>query len=164
MITNPEKFLVFDSIKATQEWEQRFYLMIELCSPRRGGITFLASKTGISDRRWKNVLMTKQKPAIDMALALAWLRPELALWMWTGSTNGSNVAPSASEIALIQEARLTKRRRSTDTPTLNWWDENLPVELENAYKNRELVRKSQEEMLAERELQDDAKDKVSKSS
>jgi hypothetical protein len=124
-VNNHIEFMVFDAARAGQEWERRFFLMIELCSPRRGGIGFLASKTGITERRWKNVLMFKQKPALDMALALAWLRPELARWFWTGSTEGPNTRPSQNEIDLINEARLVRVRRSPNPDLPEWLRQEL---------------------------------------
>jgi hypothetical protein len=143
-------------------FEHRFALMLEFAAPRRGTLAWLSQKTGLTQSKWKNALARNQRPTTEMVVALCNLRPDLARWLILGHTDEPDGVPSQAEIKLANEVLEERSSRYKAKPTVEEPNFDWPAGLENAYKYRELVRKGHEEMLTERELQDDVKDKVSK--
>jgi hypothetical protein len=71
----------------------RFFLVLELSTPRRGAAGWLASATGIAEQKWRNLMLGRIAPSIDMTVALCALRPQWAKWLMVGSTDGENEQP-----------------------------------------------------------------------
>lgn len=71
----------------------RFKQVLELSSPRRGASGYLAQATGIGEQKWRNVMLGRTVPSVEMATALCRLRPQWAKWLMLGITDGENEAP-----------------------------------------------------------------------
>jgi hypothetical protein len=76
-----------------KDFPRRFFLVLELSTPRRGAASWLASATGIAEQKWRNLLLGRIAPSIDMTVALCALRPQWAKWLMVGSTEGENEQP-----------------------------------------------------------------------
>ena len=75
------------------EFFHRFFLVLELSSPRRGAAGYLAETTGITEQKWRNLMLGRVAPSIEMTLALCALRPQWARWLMVGSSAGENEEP-----------------------------------------------------------------------
>jgi hypothetical protein len=95
------------------DFERRFAQMLEIAAPRRGTLSWLSQKTGISQSKWKNALAQNQRPTTEMAVALCNLRPDLARWLILGYADEPDGVPSQVELKLAAEVIESRKTRYT---------------------------------------------------
>lgn len=68
--------------------------------PRRPWVD-MEARTGISGRRWQNVVQGRQRASDDMLEALGRVWPQYAYWLMTGKTDEANghTSPTLARIA-----------------------------------------------------------------
>ncbi|MRR50417.1 MAG: hypothetical protein EG825_05805 [Rhodocyclaceae bacterium] len=63
----------------------RLVFLIDTWAPQQGKYKFLEDKTGIQGTKWQNLFLGKQKPTVEMLMAVASRRRQYAYWLLLGS-------------------------------------------------------------------------------
>ncbi len=66
--------------------ERLIFLCLEL-APSRGTYDWLEERTGIAATKWKNLLLRRQMPTIEMILAVCFYRKGFEKWLLNGHIN-----------------------------------------------------------------------------
>jgi len=82
-----------NQLSTKDDFSQRFFLVLELSTPRKGASGYLAEATGIAENKWRNLLLGRVAPSIEMTVALCTLRPQWAMWLMVGTSSGENEEP-----------------------------------------------------------------------
>ena len=131
----------FDPTSASEQFDYRFKLAVELLIPGRGGLRALSRMTGIGYERWRNAVAGRSAPSIDMMLALADLKPDWAMWLMLGKVTPEQVTPPKSDLERAVRYNREKSAAKAQGPAgvghpepEEAWHQGMWPELENTIK------------------------------
>lgn len=70
--------------KRMEQLRERFLYLIEIWAANRGRYAWLEKRTGIPAARWQNVLLEKQKPTMEMVIAVCHHLESYTFWLIHG--------------------------------------------------------------------------------
>ncbi len=101
----------------TEEFRDRLIYLCLSLAPEKGAYEYLEQRTGISAAKWKNLILRRQMPTLEMIMSMCFYRRGYEKWLLWGHTNEGfpDFSPKKEEWEAYEGLLKWKRKQAEKT-------------------------------------------------